>query len=98
MCFEYFSTIPLTVELDVSDSLNAVFGAKPYVVLPESEWQKCVRWSDFALPTEQIPSENLEGSVGEIAAKHLSAIRFVVQSHEDTEVTLKICTISTYYF
>lgn len=98
MCFEYFSTIPLTVELDVSDSLNAVFGAKPYVVLPESEGQKCVRWSDFALPTEQIPSENLEGSVGEIAAKHLSAIRFVVQSHEDREVTLNISSISTYYF
>lgn len=98
MCFEYFSTIPLTVELDVSDSLNAVFGANPYIVLPESEWQKCVRWSDFALPTEQIPSENLEGSVGEIAAKHLSAIRFVVQSHEDTEVVLNIGTISTYHF
>lgn len=98
MCFEYFSTIPLTVELDVSDSLNAVFGANPYIVLPESEWQKCVRWSDFALPTEQIPSENLEGSVGEIAAKHLSAIRFVVQSHEDTEVVLNISSISTYYF
>ena len=98
MCFEYFSTILLTVELDVSDSLNAVFGAKPHVILPETERKKCVRWSDFELPAGQIPSENLEGSVGEIAAKHLSAIRFVVQSHEDGEVTLNISSISTYYF
>lgn len=98
MCFEYFSTIPLTVELDVSDSLNAVFGAKPYVVLPDTERKKCVRWSDFELPAGQTPSENLEGSVGEIAAQHLSAVRFVLQSHEDKEVPLNISAIYTYYF
>lgn len=98
MCFEYFSTIPITLELDVGDSLYNILGAKPYVVLPEMEKQKCFQWSDFVLPADQIPSENLKGSVGEVAAKHLSAIRFVLQSHDDVEVPLNFEKISTYYF
>lgn len=98
MCFEYFSTIPITLELDVDDSLYTILRAKPYVVLPEMEKQKCFQWSDFVLPADQIPSENLEGSVGEVAAKHLSAVRFILQSHDDVEVPLNIKTISTYYF
>lgn len=98
MCFEYFSTIPITLELDVGDSLNTMLGGKPSFVMPGMERHACVRWSDFDLPAGQTPPENLEGSVGEFAAKHLLAIRFVLQSHIDQEVPLNIRTISTYYF
>ncbi|MBO7412540.1 MAG: hypothetical protein J6U20_02605 [Fibrobacter sp.] len=98
MCFEYFSRIPITLELDTGDSLNTILGAKPYVILPETERHMCFRWSDFELPAGQITPEYSEGSVGEFAAKHLSAIRFIMQSHNDGDVILNIRTISTYYF
>jgi hypothetical protein len=98
MCLAYFTQVPVKVELDMGDSLNAVLGSKPYVLLPETEREKCVRWSDFELPAGQDASNDLEGTVGEFASKHLSAVRFVVQSPDDRDLVLNIRTISSYYF
>ena len=98
MCLAYFTQVPVKVELDMGDSLNAVLGSKPYVLLPETEREKCVRWSDFELPAGQNDSDDLEGTVGDFASKHLSAIRFIVQSPDDGDISLNIRTISTYYF
>ena len=105
MCFDYFSDMPLMLELDLGDSLNTLLGAKPFVSLPVKEtkdgahWSemKCVSWGAFELPANAVVPESWGGKIGENAAKRLATIRFKMQSSTNRENAVYVGRFGSYY-
>ena len=88
VCISYTSEAAPTLELDLGDSVDALFGyGMPAVALPKTNTPegetKCYKWSDFKFPSwvnMYNPSEDWKNKTGEMAAKQLVAVKFRISA------------------
>ncbi len=110
LCFEYYSELPIKVELDVSDTSDGL----PWVTLPVSlEAQKlCYDWYRFHLPKDSIAhfeggdfAETMAhdaremdriGEKVENAAKQLISVRLKIETGEEDNYKFGIGAIDKY--
>lgn len=103
VCVNYESEAAPTLELELGDSVDALFGyGLPAVALPKTAKSegvvKCYKWSDFVFPSWVKmfnPPDDWMNKTGEMAAKQLVAIKFRIMAPTG-RYEFKIKSLGTY--